>query len=1768
MPELTEKQVVFDSSAVRKLRKDYLLLMRNLDRVTSARAYENFKAGVRTFALHVMKVFVGDWGGGDDRNPTKTALYKLGASDHDIEYVTSLVNKAVYTFEYELTSTMPDWYKWSATTRPGAKNTDAVRWRKRADRAARKMWSDLESASRHFQKIGQGRTAVVGQSEEKFEVAGINVRVLGEPLLYPKAFMSGMKDAAERLKRTLPWAWQYRLPVAVRDLDIDTGGRYNRRRPGTTYVDMSRYLRSPRAVSKVYVHEMGHHLFKQLGREAQEAWNAAVRSDSVDLNIRKLLDEWPDDELSLLGYSDKVKKSDPTLSLQLTAILAGWAKPQAHRKGDLESLLRSGTTSIRVPAHPVTAYSAKNPEEAFCEALMGIVSFGSHAVHPLVKSLLRRVLGSRLKLSEATMDTATPTKAPWHTCTDCAHGIPKYVGRYPQTCPNCGCRLTGQAGYPSLKRRLPRRTADPSPGIPLEERQAFNACMQSVAEGVGFPGLTYAMTEGDVARFRYAPSHLAVQPTVIDVPLDEVSIPSVRQAVVEAVEGVGTLMVDDVTDEDMLIDPRTKAPVPTSEPLAERAALSTTFFNKVRAEWKRELKPLFTKGRGVVATADEDESVAMRLMEFSPSSFAFLAHEVPILPTVSWWYDDYKSKKAQTAIHDKFAGLMLWHDKMPTASEAFYAAKATQFGELFEAFRKALNAALTELRSAKNMLRPEVASYFARGALKSGPHRRSAWDYWRSTDPKGFARATKGIEDPNDSRIDAHLEKQLSQMYLSSQQDNLTDVTSRHEDLKKKAESILNAIDALFKFLKGGVTTAGFETPMQKEIAQRLLGRDPKRGEKLALATDVVRGNDNVAGFRVTNDAGLEKYVWERFAKVLALVARGLKRKGLGFLVKRLSVAVRPRGGRTVTVDTTGEEVAMGGGYKYGGVDAPSVASLPAKKGTKPYRPSTPTSIGRGAISMYVDEVYRMHEQETAVVFTHEIGHHYYFAFLPPKSREAYKVFFQRATSFPSAYAKNNAGEDFAEIFTAWVLKGTGLMQNATYKPLDRDMMQRFKAAIEMDPKAKGVKLHEAADDIWERVKGSLGMPRAKMPQIRSDLVPEFIAYLGKNDVKVRNKAIPASKLKPTQDELNKSKLDYMATKGTEQLLKPMIVSSDNYVLDGHHRLGALRMKAPNAQVPAVVVDLHIVPLLALAHKFAKVGYKKLSEAIGGPNPVPAVNPKADAEDVPVAPTASTGVGSSFNAALGVNEDAGLLTKLKNKTKFVLKVLRNPKIGFASVTPTARADNPPDKPLQLNFFTPQMKPNPIPHIYVANARDALRQLLGIGIQEPQLAVHMVTEAEVFAFIRGAWLMESKRAKYRSAIAIVVRNRVKGPAEVLIGKAGETDDDRTGTWCLPGGGISPDDADEHAAAAREAWEEMGVTAEPTGKSVEMPGRPGIVFCYLDYVEGEPKPNAKFTAAKWLPVADAWKAKGLYSTTEPLIQRMSGEMKVTEARKPKRWSDLTPTQEKVLTRIIREFADNRKRLKGAIGGIGEWEAGVVCGGEDLPARTVRALWDMGLIDCKVESSERSELRRGAYGKWISGSKTRTDTSVTAKPVREVIRALYATRKLSEAFPNQKGSKDASSGGRSLVGGSPAATEKKPGNSYEKDEGDGGAFDPADRDRTGTVTQADQRASKKLDMPEPASDEMDPAESDEAQEDEQQPGGAPQQPGQPQTPTGPKSILLRFPDERTAADANQWFKTMRVDVNLDGVELTATAKDATDLEVISRTASAYGLELSDAA
>ncbi len=131
--------------------------------------------------------------------------------------------------------------------------------------------------------------------------------------------------------------------------------------------------------------------------------------------------------------------------------------------------------------------------------------------------------------------------------------------------------------------------------------------------------------------------------------------------------------------------------------------------------------------------------------------------------------------------------------------------------------------------------------------------------------------------------------------------------------------------------------------------------------------------------------------------------------------------------------------------------------------------------------------------------------------------------------------------------------------------------------------------------DTKKLLEGNFGIKRIDMPQIRSDLVPQFIEELRSSGVKVKNGKQQVGKLKATQSELHADKVQSMIEnpKVRANLAKPIIVSSDGFILDGHHRWAAMVTMSPKSKIPTVEVNLPMKDLLERAGEFSGVQFKK-----------------------------------------------------------------------------------------------------------------------------------------------------------------------------------------------------------------------------------------------------------------------------------------------------------------------------------------------------------------------------------------------------------------------------------------------------------------------------------------------------------------------------------------------------------------------------------------------
>ena len=82
-----------------------------------------------------------------------------------------------------------------------------------------------------------------------------------------------------------------------------------------------------------------------------------------------------------------------------------------------------------------------------------------------------------------------------------------------------------------------------------------------------------------------------------------------------------------------------------------------------------------------------------------------------------------------------------------------------------------------------------------------------------------------------------------------------------------------------------------------------------------------------------------------------------------------------------------------------------------------------------------------------------------------------------------------------------------------------------------------------------------MGIPRRKMPQIKSSDYSEFVDYLADNGASFTKETVPATSLKPVQKEFSKKGVEKQINKLVKNgVKKPVIASSDDYIMDGHHR--------------------------------------------------------------------------------------------------------------------------------------------------------------------------------------------------------------------------------------------------------------------------------------------------------------------------------------------------------------------------------------------------------------------------------------------------------------------------------------------------------------------------------------------------------------------------------------------------------------------------------------
>jgi len=173
--------------------------------------------------------------------------------------------------------------------------------------------------------------------------------------------------------------------------------------------------------------------------------------------------------------------------------------------------------------------------------------------------------------------------------------------------------------------------------------------------------------------------------------------------------------------------------------------------------------------------------------------------------------------------------------------------------------------------------------------------------------------------------------------------------------------------------------------------------------------------------------------------------------------------------------------------------------------------------------------------------------------------------------------------------------KASGPVSQATY---NREMgaLARSKTAVkptkQIPMPGRGV---NELKIVKPNPKDTKGIKRSDMPQVSKKDYPEFFEYLKSNGATFEmQRDIPANTFKSTQGEFSDAGVERSMTKllkGAKK--KPIIVSQDNYIIDGHHRW-LVAMNLGNSTVDTIKISMDADELLALVKAFNKTSYKDI----------------------------------------------------------------------------------------------------------------------------------------------------------------------------------------------------------------------------------------------------------------------------------------------------------------------------------------------------------------------------------------------------------------------------------------------------------------------------------------------------------------------------------------------------------------------------------------------
>ena len=118
-------------------------------------------------------------------------------------------------------------------------------------------------------------------------------------------------------------------------------------------------------------------------------------------------------------------------------------------------------------------------------------------------------------------------------------------------------------------------------------------------------------------------------------------------------------------------------------------------------------------------------------------------------------------------------------------------------------------------------------------------------------------------------------------------------------------------------------------------------------------------------------------------------------------------------------------------------------------------------------------------------------------------------------------------------------------------------------------------------------------LPRHELPQIPTKEIANFVQFCQKSGIVVDAAKIGVMKLHPVQKHLNVDKVKKLLQ---QNINVPLMISDDNYILDGHHRWAASAVRNKSAKIPCIRFQCSIQELFDLGHSFEGSMIKSIGE--------------------------------------------------------------------------------------------------------------------------------------------------------------------------------------------------------------------------------------------------------------------------------------------------------------------------------------------------------------------------------------------------------------------------------------------------------------------------------------------------------------------------------------------------------------------------------------------